>query len=112
MRILFDQGTPVPLRHELTGHEVASAYEMGWSTLKNGELLRAAEADFEAFITTDRSLRYQQNLTGRRLAILVLPTTSWPRIKAHSAEVVAAVDKLSPGEFRELTFSSRPPGGS
>lgn len=105
MRILLDQGAPVPLRRELTGHVVATAYEMGWSTLKNGELLRVAEAEFEVFITTDRSLRYQQNLAGRRLAILVLPTTSWPKIQAHVAEVIAAVNKLSPGEFRELSFS-------
>jgi hypothetical protein len=106
LRILFDQGTPVPLRRTLTGHDVATAYEMGWSTLKNGDLLRVAEADFEVFVTTDRRLRYQQNLTGRRLAILVLPTTSWPRIQAHVAEVVAAVNDLRPGEFRELTFSA------
>ncbi|HSS78724.1 MAG TPA: DUF5615 family PIN-like protein, partial [Thermoanaerobaculia bacterium] len=81
MRILLDQGTPAPLRHELTGHNVTTAYEKGWSALKNGELLKAAEAEFEALVTTDRNLRYQQNLTGRRLAILVLPTTSWPKIQ-------------------------------
>jgi hypothetical protein len=78
---------------------------MGWSALGNGDLLRAAEEDFEAFITTDRNLRYQQNLTGRKLAILVLPTTSWPRIQAHHVEVVAAVNRLRPGDFHELTFS-------
>jgi hypothetical protein len=104
VRILFDQGTPAPLRRELPGHHVSTAYEMGWSALRNGELLKAAEKDFEVFITTDRSLRYQQNLEGRRLAILVLPTTSWPRIQAHASEVVAAVNRLRPGDFRELTF--------
>jgi hypothetical protein len=76
VRILLDQGTPVPLRRVLAAHEVATAYEMGWATLDNGELLRAAEAEFEVFITTDRNLRYQQNLTGWRLAILVLPVIS------------------------------------
>jgi hypothetical protein len=106
VKILFDQGTPAPLRRELVGHRVFTAYEMGWSALRNGELLKAAEADFEVFITTDRSLRYQQNLGGRRLAILVLPTTSWPRIQAHSSEVAAAVDRLHPGDFCELTFAS------
>jgi len=105
MRILFDQGTPVPLRRELAGHEVVTVDEMGWSTLKDGKLLRAAETDFDAFITTDRNLRYQQNLAGRRLAILVLPTTSWPKIKVHAAEVAATVNELLPGEYRELTFS-------
>jgi hypothetical protein len=106
VRILLDQGTPVPLRRELTGHHVVTAYEMGWAQLKNGELLKAAEANFEALITTDQNLRYQQNLTGRRLAILVLPTTSWPKIRAHAAEVVVTVNELRPGEFRELTFSA------
>jgi uncharacterized protein DUF5615 len=105
VRILFDQGTPVPLRRHLTGHEVATAYEMGWSAIKNGELLKSAEVQFEVLITTDQNLRYQQNLTGRRLAILVLPTTSWPRIKAHVTEVIAALNNLRLGEFRELTFS-------
>lgn len=106
MRILLDQGTPAPLRHELTGHSVTTAYEKGWAALKNGELLKAAEADFEALVTTDKNLRYQQNLAGRRLAILVLPTTSWPKIQLHIAQVVAAVNQLRPGDFRELTFST------
>jgi hypothetical protein len=105
MRILFDQGTPVPLRRGLTGHTVSTAYEMGWTELDNGALLRAAEVDFDALITTDKNLRFQQNLTGRRLAILVLPTTSWPRIRTHEAQVAAAVDALRPGEVVELTFS-------
>src|SRR5438552_17848485 len=73
MRILFDQGDPVPLRRALAGHTVSTAHEMGWAALDNGALLDAAEAAFDAFITTDRNLRHQQNLTGRRLAILVLP---------------------------------------
>ena len=106
MRILLDQGTPASLRHELTGHGVSTAYEKGWAALKNGELLKAAEAEFEALVTTDKNLRYQQNLAGRKLAILVLPTTSWPKIQLHIAEVVAAVNQLRPGEFRELTFST------
>ena len=76
MRILLDQGTPVPLRAILAGHEVSTAYELGWSTLSNGELLLAAETRFELLVTTDQNLRYQQNLAGRRLSILVLPTTN------------------------------------
>lgn len=78
---------------------------MGWAELENGQLLDVAEAAFDVLITTDQNLRYQQNLTGRRLAILVLPTASWPVIKIHVAEVVAAVDELRAGEFRELSFS-------
>jgi hypothetical protein len=59
MRVLFDQGTPAPLRGALTGHLVSTAYEMGWSTLSNGDLLEAAETQFDAFVTTDQNLRYQ-----------------------------------------------------
>ncbi|MFQ5668847.1 MAG: hypothetical protein ACE5I7_20830 [Candidatus Binatia bacterium] len=103
--MLFDQGTPVPLRRALTTQTVSTAFEMGWAELENGQLLDVAEATFDVLITTDQNLRYQQNLTGRRLAILVVPTASWPVIKIHVAEVVAAVDELRAGEFRELSFS-------
>ena len=105
MKILFDQGTPAPLRHTLTGHTISTAYEMGWATRENGDLLTAAESSFDAFITTDQNLRYQQNLIGRRLAILVLPTTSWPMIQLHLPKVAAAVNALRPGDFVELKFS-------
>ena len=104
MRILLDHGTPAPLRFALTTHAVSTAFEEGWSTLDNGDLLRVAEGVFDALITTDQNLRYQQNLTGRKLAILVLPTTSWPKIQANLALVVTAADNLAPGEFRELAF--------
>src|SRR5437870_13765419 len=96
MRILFDQGTPVPLRRPLAGHTVSTAHEMGWAALDNGALLDAAEAAFDAFITTDRNLRHQQNLTGRRLAVLVLPTPSWPKIRTHAPQIARAIDALPP----------------
>jgi predicted nuclease of predicted toxin-antitoxin system len=76
MKIFFDQGTPAPLRRALRGHTVSTAHEMGWGELDNGELLAAAEAEFDLLVTTDKNLRHQQNLTGRRLAIVILPTTS------------------------------------
>ncbi len=105
MRVLFDQGTPVPLRHVLTEHAVSTAHELGWSDLDNGALLDAAESAFDALVTTDRQLRYQLNLAGRTLAILVLPTTSWSKIRAHSEQVAAAVNALNAGAFVELTFT-------
>ena len=104
MRILFDHCTPAPLRRALPGHDVSTAYEMGWAGLKNGALLAEAEKAFDAFITTDQNLRSQQNLTGRKLAILVLPTTSWPRMQKHLPEIEAAVNALKPGDFIELDF--------
>jgi hypothetical protein len=105
VRILFDQGTPVPLRRALIGHEIATAFECGWGTLANGELLNAAEAaGFVAIVTTDQNLRYQQNLKGRQLAILVLLTTDWRLIRQHSDYVVAAVTGLKPSAYLELPF--------
>ena len=105
MKILFDQGTPAPLRHALTGHTVCTAFELGWAQLGNGDLLIAAEASFDVLVTTDRNLRHQQNLSGRRLAILTLWTTSWPKIQRHLPKVAAAINGLLPGDFVELSFS-------
>lgn len=104
MRILFDQGTPAPLRHALVGHSVETAFELGWGTLQNGALIAAAEAGgFEVFLTTDKNLKYQQNFTGRRLAVIVLSTTSWPRIRAGIAKVAEAVASAGPGTFVEVS---------
>jgi hypothetical protein len=103
MRILFDQGTPVPLRALLTKHNVTTAYELGWSELQSGDLLRhAEESGFEGFVTTDKNLRYQQTLPGRKLAIAVLMATSWPRIERHSSQVIAVIDGLQIGGYLEI----------
>ena len=103
MRILFDQGTPAPLRKVLLGHQVTTAFELGWSTLRNGELLTAAENErFAIFLTTDRNLQYQQNLASRRIAIVVLSTTSWPRIRQAAELVQSALDSCAQGAFVEL----------
>jgi predicted nuclease of predicted toxin-antitoxin system len=103
VRVLFDQGTPAPLRRLLTQHDVTTAHERGWSQLKNGELLDLAEKEgFAVLVTTDANLKYQQNLASRRIAIVVLTTTSWPRIQRAAAEVVAAVDGAAPGVYREV----------
>ncbi len=105
MRVLFDQGTPAPLRHLLSGHEVSTAFERGWSTLKNGELLGVAEANgFQVLITTDKKLKYQQNLATRDIAIVVLSTTSWPRIRASAEIIYAAVDASMRGGYTEISI--------
>ena len=105
MKLLFDQGTPVPLRKHLLNHVVETAYERGWSNLKNGDLLSQAEAEgFDALITTDQNLRYQQNLSGRRISVVVLMTTNWPRIKNHVDIVVQAIDSLRLGSYEEIQF--------
>lgn len=102
MRILFDQGTPAPLRDHLPGHSVETAYEKGWATLRNGDLLVKAEAEFDVLITTDRNLRHQQDLAVLHIAILVLPTTSWPRLQHITREIAAAVGSLKSRQILEL----------
>ncbi len=103
MRILFDQGTPAPLRHALIGHTVETAFELGWATLQNGALIAAAEdAGLEVFITTDKNLKYQQNPAARSMAIVVLSTTSWPRIQLALPDVVAAVESAVPAGYSEV----------
>lgn len=104
MRILFDQGVPVPLRRYLTNHSVDTAYELGWSKLSNGDLLDAAEqTGYELLVTTDQNLRYQQNLASRKLAVLVLFSTSWPRIQARIDAIQAAIEEITPGNYRQLS---------
>ena len=102
MKILFDQGTPVPLRRHLPRHDVATAAEMDWSQLTNGELLAAAtEAGFELLVTTDQNLRYQQDLKERTIAVVVLMTTSWPRISKQADKVAAAIEGVVSGDYIE-----------
>ena len=97
MLILFDQGTPVPIRNSLQGHTVRTASEQGWSTLLNGELLRAAEeAGFDVFLTTDTSLPFQQNLKGLRLAV-VLSQNRWKLIRAVMPQIATTIAAAKPG---------------
>ena len=104
MLVLFDNGTPRTLaRHLIDRHMVTEARARGWEELENGELLNQAEtAGFEVMVTTDKNLRYQQNLTGRKIAIVVLGQGRWTLIQPYVAQVVAAVDAATPGSFAEV----------
>jgi len=105
MRILLDQGTPGPLKRFFARDVVETAYERSWSMYTNGELLKAAEAAaFDVLITTDQHLAEQQDLSGRHLAILVLPTTRWLDIESHAADVVEAMNSMQAGEYRKLIW--------
>ena len=103
MLILFDQATPVPIRTFLKSHTVFTASQRGWDRLQNGDLLLAAEqAGFEVFLTTDKNIRCQQNLSNRKIAIIVIGEQQWPRLLPHVQIVVEAVDGATPGMFLEL----------
>ena len=103
VKILFDQGTPVPLRQHLAGHSVDTASEKGWSDLDNGDLIDLAEQEgYEVFVTTDQGMRYQQNLAAKRLAIVVLLSTAWPEIQHRIEEIRTVVIEIQPGELQEV----------
>jgi len=103
MLILFDQATPVPIRAYLTSHIVRTAAQQGWSTLRNGDLILAAEeAGFELLLTTDKNIRHQQNFSARRIAIVVLGRQQWPELRPYIQRVVDAVDMAMPGSYAEV----------
>jgi hypothetical protein len=111
MRVLFDQATPVPIRSFLQGHTVSTAAGEGWDRLQNGELLNAAEAaGFDVFVTADKNIRYQQNLAGRRIAIIVLGRQQWPELRPHVQLVVAAVNAAAPGSYVQVEIPRPKPG--
>ncbi len=104
MRVLFDHGTPAPLQEFLRpDHEIWQAKAQGWDRLKNGELLTAAEAaGCEVLVTTDKNIRYQQNLTARTIAIVVLGNPQWPVLRHYVHLVVSAVNAAKPGSYAEV----------
>ena len=103
MNVLFDHSTPAPLASHLTGHQVTKAKDRGWDRLENGDLLTEAErAGFELLVTADNNMGYQQYLTGRRIAIVVLSTPQWPRVRYHVVRVAAIVSNATPGSYTEV----------
>jgi hypothetical protein len=106
MLILFDHVTPRGLAQALVGHAVVRASDRGWNTLSNGDLLRAAEeAGFDVVVTADKNMRYQQNLQGRRIALVVLGTPQWPVVQLYLGKIAAAVNAATPGSYIEVEFS-------
>ncbi len=109
MKVLFDANVPAKLRGYLPGHEVTRAQWLGWHELENGDLLTAAEQeDFAVLVTADQNLSYQQNLTGRKLALIVLSTNDWPTIRQAPELVARAVNAVTPGSFRAVQFTPLP----
>ena len=114
MLILFDHGTPKGLAGALSGHAVRTAQARGWDTLSNGALLNAAEAaGFELRLTTDRRIRYHQNLRARRIALVALAgSTKWSSVRQHADRIAAVVAAATPGSYSEVEIPFEPkPGG-
>ena len=102
MKILLDECVPWPMHKILSGHVCLTAQQRGWGGIRNGDLLRQAETEFDLFVTSDQNIRYQQNLAGRRIPILELSTNSIRRIRAAESLIQLAVAAMKPGEFRQL----------
>src|SRR4051812_6519580 len=102
MRILFDQGTPLPLRKFLIGHEVRTTFRMGWAKLKNGDLINVAECDFDLIITTDKNWKYQQRVVSRGIAIAVLPSANWPKLRSRLKKFIPKINAAKRGDYIEL----------
>ena len=103
MFVLFDHSTPAPLSSHLTDHTVTEARDRGWDTLSNGELLAEAErAGFDVLLTADKNMRFQQNLIGRRIALVVLSTPQWPVVRLNIERIAAAVNAATPGSYSEV----------
>src|SRR5258708_506466 len=104
MRILLDECVPWPLAKHLAGHECIPVQRCGWTGTKNGELLLLAESRFELFITSDQSLAYQQNLTGRKIAILLLSTNKLQRLLGAIDLIRSTIQSMQPGEYRSIVI--------
>ena len=104
MKILLDERVRWPTHRLLISYDCTTAQKRGWGGIKNGELFRLAESEFELFITSDQSIRYQQNLTGRRIPILELSTNDLRRIQAAATLILQAVSSIQSGEFRHLNI--------
>ena len=105
MKLLFDQGTPAPLRRRVPEHSVDTLAEKGWSDKGNGELLDLAEHDgYEVLVTTDQNLRYQQRLAGRRIGVIVLLSTDWREVRLRTTEISQAIAAVRPGEVIEVSI--------
>ncbi|MFN0100542.1 MAG: hypothetical protein ACKV2U_00480 [Bryobacteraceae bacterium] len=109
MRVILDQSAPAPLRRHLPGHEISEAVERGWERLENGDLLTAAEAaGFEVLVTSDKNIRYQQNFTLRKIAVVVLGQGQWPALRPHVRFVLDAVNAAVPSSFTEVPIPYKP----
>jgi hypothetical protein len=108
MRILFDHGTPSGIAKSFSGHEITEAIDRGWDRISNGELLDLAEAaGFDLLLTTDKGIRYQQNLTGRRIAIVVLGNSTWRIVRLYLDRIASVVAGAKPGSYAEVDIPFR-----
>jgi predicted nuclease of predicted toxin-antitoxin system len=110
MKVLIDECSPRALKRHLKnhGHECQTVQEAGWAGKQNGELLLLAESAFDVLVTLDTNLHYQQNMTGRRISIVVLQSSSnrLEHLRQHFTELASAIEKINPGEIIQVGENS------
>jgi hypothetical protein len=104
MKIIFDENVPLPLGRFFSGHTVSTVQIEGWAGVENGEIIMRVESRFDVLLLADKNLRYQQNLTGRKIALVELPTNRWPFLKLMASRIVKAVENAKPGTYTILDF--------
>jgi hypothetical protein len=106
VRIIFDENVPLPLRTFFPGHAVTTVQLEGWTGVENGAILGLVDGAFDVLVLADKNLRYQQNLTARRIALVELPTNRWPALQALAAQIVNAVENAQPGTYTVVAEQS------
>lgn len=107
MKILLDENVPHALAQFLQGHEVSTVQGCGLKGISNGELLRIAEQSFDVFILADKNMRYQQNMDGRNIAIIELPTNRWPLLLPMASHIAQVVQTIRPGQYSSIDLPAR-----
>lgn len=104
MTIIFDENVPLPLGQFLQAHTVTTVQQQGWTGVANGALIALVDGKFDVLILADKNLRYQQNLSSRRIALIEFPTNRWPILKALVPRLVSAVASATPGSYTVIEF--------
>jgi hypothetical protein len=109
LRVLFDKNVPYSLKRYLIGCQVQTAEDEGWEQVSNGELIdRAEQAGYQVMLTCDQSIQYQQNLTHRKISLVVLGSNIWPSVKPKIADITATLKRVSPGSFEFIEIAAPP----
>ncbi len=102
MRVIFDENVPLPLKSFFSGHSVSTVQKEGWAGVENGAIIDHVESRFDVLLLADKNLRYQQNLSGRKIALVELPTNRWPILKEMASRILKAVENAEPGSYTIL----------
>jgi len=104
MKILIDESLPRYLKRILIDYDVRTVQEMGWAGVENGALLELAESDFEVFLAADKNIRYQQNLKGRKLAIIEFPSNKLSLVKRLESNIKTTLEQITTGDYVALAW--------